>query len=324
MTKYFAGTQTDEFVLSWPGAFKGQPMVTKKFYKMPRQSASVGTSTQTQRRWIKAQADIIEGRMVPYSKEHTIDILKCLGDRLGLVVLDPNEISLSIHDLIAIRDWVQTSNNGLYRMKQSIEALAPALAGKMFPAGILVKVSNEDKAGAIRVRVIELDCVITRTNNRRGMRNFYFSVNPMQLVMNMLRACILSGNFQNSIEFCKFADQIFVALGGDKSDNDYVFVMRICNRKKGNAGIHCQMASCLEGPVCEEYTNAMNTVGNSSYTTRGAFQNLLDDSYHALIFEGMDGEKRYVPRQHFSLFPHCYHLHLVLLVLSLTQQSLTR
>ena len=155
-----------------------------------------------------------------------------------------------------------------------------------------MKVSCEEKSGVIHLRVVELDCVITRAGNCRTMRPYYYSENPIQLVMNMLQACIVSGNFQNSIEFCRFTNQIYVAIGGDKSDNDYVFVLRICNRKKGNAGIHCQLASFLKGPVCEEYTNAKKLIGNATYPTLSAFQKILNDSYRTLIFDGTDGEKK--------------------------------
>ena len=49
------------------------------------------------------------------------------------------------------------------------------------------------------------------------------------------------------------------------------------------------MVACLEGPVCEEYTNAKNSVGNPLYPIMPAFQYLLNDNFHALMFEGMDG-----------------------------------
>ena len=69
-------------------------------------------------------------------------------------------------------------------------------------------------------------------------------------------------------------------------------MVRICDRRKVNAGMHCQMVACLEGPVCEEYTNAKKSVGNSLYPTMPAFQNLLNDNCHASLFEGMDGENK--------------------------------
>ena len=63
-------------------------------------------------------------------------------------------------------------------------------------------------------------------------------------------------------------------------------MVRIYNRRKGNAGIHCQMVTCLEVPVCEEYTNAKKSVGNPLYPTMPAFQYLMNDNCHALMFEG--------------------------------------
>ena len=195
-------------------------------------------------------------------------------------------------DCIALRDWIQTSNNGIERLKTGIETIAPVLSGLLIPSQIRLKMSREEKVGVVRSRVVELDCVITRAGNRRGMCAHYFCENPMQLIMNMLQACIINRDFQNSSEFCGHLNIIFVALSGNKSDNDYVFVVRIFNRRKGNAGMHCQMVACLEGLVCEEYTHAKKSVGNLLYPTLPAFQNLLNDNCYPLMFEGMDGENK--------------------------------
>ena len=87
-------------------------------------------------------------------------------------------------------------------MKTGIEALAPVLAGLLIPLQIRLKMSREEKVGVVRSRVVELDCVITRASNRRGMRTYYYCEHPMQLIMNMLQACIISGDFQNGSKFC--------------------------------------------------------------------------------------------------------------------------
>ena len=170
--------------------------------------------------------------MITFTKMQKIAILKRLAETLDLIVIDSASVSLSVYDCIALRDWIQTSNNGIERLKTGLEAIAPALAGLVIPPSIRLKIAREEKAGVIRSRVVELDCVLTRTCNRRGMRTYYYCENPMQLIMNMLQACVISGEFMNSNMFCGYSNQIFVALGGDKSDNDYVFVVRICNRKK--------------------------------------------------------------------------------------------
>ena len=237
-------------------------------------------------------------RMIAYTTTQKIEISKC-----DLIVINPASTSLSIYDCIALCDWIQTSNNGIEHLKTGLDAITPALSSLVFPLSIHLKISRKEKVGVTRSRVVELDCVITRAGNCQGMHTYYYCENPMQLIMNMLQACIISGEFMNSSMFCGHSDQICVALGGDKSDNDYVFVVRICNRRKGNAGIHCEMVSCLKGPVIEEYTNAKTSVGNPLYPTMPAFQNLLHENYHTLIFEGMDGQNKICTTSSFLAIP---------------------
>ena len=110
LNNHFTGTgkQSNEIVLSWPGAVRGRPRVTHKFYKIPRQPKS-GSHPKTCHRWVKAQADILEARMALYSKEQVLEILECLAERYGLIIINPDKIRLSVHDCIALRDHIQTS-----------------------------------------------------------------------------------------------------------------------------------------------------------------------------------------------------------------------
>ena len=61
----------------------------------------------------------------------------------------------------------------------------------------------------------------------------------------------LDGAYENSFSFTSVKDKLAVAIGINKSDKDLVGTWRICNRKKGNSGLHVQAFACLEGPVAE-------------------------------------------------------------------------
>ena len=98
-------------------------------------------------------------------------------------------------------------------MKTGIEAIAPVLDGLLIPSQIRLKMSREEKVGVVRSRVVELDYGITRAGNRWGMCTYYYCENPIQLIMNMLQACIVNRDFQNSSKLCRHSDTIFVAPG---------------------------------------------------------------------------------------------------------------
>ena len=52
-----------------------------------------------------------------------------------------------------------------------------------------------------------------------------------------------------------------------------------------------QTFTCLEGPVSEDYTNEMVTIGKPQYPIRYTMQSLVDDSLHVLVLSEMVGEK---------------------------------
>ena len=86
-------------------------------------------SEKSTRKWTRDQADVLKAHMICYAKKQNIEILKCLAERSDLIVLELASISFLVCDCIALRDWIQTSNNGIERLKTGIEAIAPVLTG---------------------------------------------------------------------------------------------------------------------------------------------------------------------------------------------------
>ena len=138
-----------------------------------------------------------------------------------------------------------------------------------------------------------MNCIKTRKGNRRGMCNYAYVENPMQLIANLLRRLHLEGKYQSSIEFSALENKLVIVIGIDKSDSDVVVTVRICNRVKGNSKLHVQALSILEGPVAECWDNHRITIGNLTLPTCEAIQRMLEDSYFCLTFSGEDAGRKF-------------------------------
>ena len=89
---------------------------------------------------------------------------------------------------------------------------------------------------------------------------------------------------EESSVFCSLQGKIIVAVGIDKSNKDLVGTVWVCNRRKGNSGLHVQAFGCLEGPVVECYDNELISFGSTSLSTCVTLQGLVDDHYFSLPF----------------------------------------
>ena len=98
---------------------------------------------------------------------HFQDVMTAISKKRGYLFLKQNDLTLSVHDCIALRDYVGVANNGLHRIKQSIESLCPVLRGVLLPANMHNKVRMEDRKGLVLPRVVE---VCARYNERVDVR----------------------------------------------------------------------------------------------------------------------------------------------------------
>ena len=283
---------TDEFVLKWKRADGAQSCSTRYTRLKRRSLLKTDASDSSRKRWVSTKARELIDLVGSVSKEHFGSILKMIGHRSGFIVVDHGELMLSVAQCVAIRDHIGTGSNGLYRLKQALEALLPVLKGLLIPPNIRNKMSIKEREGVVPLWVAEVNCTITQKGNRRGMCTYYYCEYPAQLIANMIRRMFLDGAYEESFSFSSLNDKLVVAIGIDKSDKDLVGTMRICNRKKGNSGLQVQAFACLEGPVAECYANEILTFGNAMYPTCQTLQHLEDDFYFVLIFSASVDKKR--------------------------------
>ena len=158
---------------------------------------------------------------------------------------------------VAVQDHIITSTNGLYRLKDVLEALIPVLKGLLVPPNIQNKVAKKEREGFVPSWVIEVNYILTQKGNRRGICRYYYCEYPAQLLANMITRMYLDHTYEKSFTFSSLTHVIVIAIGIDKSDKDLVGIGCICNERKGNSGLHVQACGCLEGPALADVTDRL-------------------------------------------------------------------
>ena len=124
-------------------------------------------------------------------------MLQVIAKKSGLFVARKSAVSLSIPQSIALRNHVKGGTNGLYQMKQALEAFAPGLKG-LLPASIRKHVSAMEKEGVVPVIHINLRCRVTKAGNKSGICTYYYSSRPHALLAAMLRRMYLDHSVELS------------------------------------------------------------------------------------------------------------------------------
>ena len=122
---------------------------------MPRRTPTIDVRAKSLRIWLGERASIVNSLVDDLSFGHFGDIMKHVAEDRGYLVLDKNKLMLSVANCIALRDYFGVANNGLQRLKQSIEALAPVLKGLLLPPNVHNKVGLVEKKGVILPCVVE-------------------------------------------------------------------------------------------------------------------------------------------------------------------------
>ena len=82
-----------------------------------------------------------------------------------------------------------------------------------------------EKKGVIPSKIIDVNCTVNKTGNKKGMCTFYYCSEPSQLIASMFRKMYLDNTFQSSQMFSSLQDMLGVSVGFDKSDSDFVGTM---------------------------------------------------------------------------------------------------
>ena len=199
-----------------------------------------------------------------HSEEVVIELLRALAKKQDMVFAKKSDLQLSVAQSMVLRDHVGTGTNGLYRLKQALEVLCPALKGIVLPPNIWRHVNKMEIDGIVPPFIVQVWCTANKKGNKKAINTFYYCSRPSQLLENMLRRMFMDNTFQDSSEFSSLNNKIVISIGFNKSDSNFLGTWRPCNRKKGNLSLFVQTFACLEGPVCEDYINELITIGKRS------------------------------------------------------------
>ena len=281
------GDSANVIILRWKG-YRNKRDITAKYYSVKDGTCGHNLSADalclSRDRFVSRKSAEMNSIVDSVSQGHFGPVMKAMAKRSGLFVIEHEKLLLSVADCIAVRDHLGIGTNGLYRLKQALEALVPFLKGLLIPPSIINKVSREERVGVIPCRVFEMNCLLNKKLNKRDMCTFFFCENTGQLLADLQRSTFVSGEYENSCSFSCLKNKLVSSIGMDKGGNNLLATMRDCNRRKGNAGIHVQCPGCLEGPVAECYENVNLTFCNPIFSLRQTFNDLVGDFYFSLVF----------------------------------------
>ena len=162
---------------------------------------------------------------------------------------------LTIQDCVAIRDYCVVSTTKLHKIMQSISILTGMK--RFWPSRFMKSIGElENEYG------VEVDFKMVEVNVSKGKSKcvvFYF-VKQLPYVFEMLLAsAIEEGKYEMSKDFSNFEDYELFGRGVDRAGGDVYDMVRLINRKDGNAGTFCIPINVLE-MGSEDYENLQSTI----------------------------------------------------------------
>lgn len=153
-----------------------------------RRAISATATAKSRHRWLQRKVDEISTLLRQMSDTPTtVDAaLRSLAKVFGYSILKNSDVRLDANQCVALRDHMKATTNGIYRLKQSLDAFIPGL--QIIPPNVRQIISSAERKGVIPSRVeLITDLQITKVGNKRGPCNFYFTLRPADLLCLMIR-----------------------------------------------------------------------------------------------------------------------------------------
>ena len=110
----------------------------------------------------------------------------------------------------------------------------------------------------------------------------YFIDQVILVFERLVKAAIVSGTFQESLEVTKLCNKILVCIGCDRGGGDLILQMRIANRLDGNCSLYCIPISVVK-KADESHRNLRKTIYND--TMRKMIEPLHNDEAFTFIIK---------------------------------------
>lgn len=273
------------------GKVRNGDNVWQKLFKPRKTHSALKDEPRRVKRSIQRKAKALDKAanfLTSNDEEAKVDILAEQAALTGHIIVKTEDIMFDIPECIAFQRHVGTTRKGLLRIDQGIRWKVPS-SFRMFPTQLSKKLREHGLDNSLKpvTESIALDVV---KGEKAEECVFWYLPDPARALELLTEHCVLSKTLQQSIEFSKLENKLLVCFGGDRGGGDFTMLIRVLNRKNGNAREHCQ-------PICryedgtESYDNLAKTVYSGKNPIKNFLQRLVDDVLHAIVLTAVSEDE---------------------------------
>lgn len=216
-------------------------------------------------------------------------ILMEIAKENGYKIFRKEKAELTVTEVIALRDFSLTSQNGVRRIDQF---LRHRLDLSIFPSNFMRRVVEYESKNDTSLAIMQIPLYMSKKEVNKKYCTFFHVKDPFAVLESLVIRAISDGSFEESFTFSSLRDKLVVVFGGDRGGEAFSMLIRVANRAKGNASRYCQLLALFEdGAEC--YENIRDSILSLLFPVRNFLQLLLDDKLLAIVvtIETEDGQK---------------------------------
>ncbi|KAL7548977.1 hypothetical protein ACHAWF_012244 [Thalassiosira exigua] len=247
-----------------------------------------GAQSKSSTDLISRKANDVETAAVSVLKNGNFDdefidqVFRKVVQRRNLTAYKPSDIQLSIHEIIAIRNFCGFSSAKTLLFKYALEKTKPLLKNMIFISNTKDKMTQLEREGNLPVEVKKMPMITKKDGSKMELRIVWWLMEPSKMMERLLNMCIIDSHYEPSEEFSNLFDQIVVLWGIDKSAKDIGCGFRIANRRGGNSRLHTQLLGAVEDSS-ECHQNLKSSFFSKDCPLNHFLQALVYDHYQMLI-----------------------------------------
>ena len=263
---------------------------SNRYVRVPRTRRNKGSSTaeselryvRNKARWLEDIIDTMSHAKTASSERITKQVIKNLGKRFDLTVVEKESIQLDVSEVISLRDTADIGTNAIYRLASALQALRPDL--ELFPPAVKAMIAVFEKTDNFEMGLELLYLTVNKDDTKKKLLPFVWMKKVWRLVQSMVESSTADGTFESSETFMKalYEGKIVLTYNIDKGGNDIIVSIRLVNRAAGNSMKFTFPIATVGGPVIENYENELESIFNPKYPIGRTLQDFCDDSFFVL------------------------------------------
>ncbi|EJK69060.1 hypothetical protein THAOC_09721 [Thalassiosira oceanica] len=255
---------------------------TNKFLKIPRvRRVKTGSRAESQKKYVRKKAQFLEGLINTMShaesassKRLTKNIIKNLGRRFDLTVVEKDSVELAPHEVVTLRDTAGIGTNATYRFASALQALRPEL--DLFPPAVKAVLAMFEKTDNFDMGLELLHLQVNKDATKKRLLPFVWVKRVWHVIQSMIESSTADETFERSEDFMRplFKGKVAVTYNIDKGGDDIMVSIRLVNRSSGNSMKFTFPIATVGGPLMENYENELESIFNEKFPIGRTLQHL--------------------------------------------------